>query len=165
LGGLERMFQSESAPLRIGRLARGPPPDLEIHHRVDDCVVSIDGPRGYQFGRRIVKLLQTLGRTESAFPILRVSSLPVTKDRRVIIEETSVVILGHFFAEQARVPKLSPAAKAFLFGLAVKLPKFAHPEVSGPEIAFLRFPLAGLIVAFSEEAFAFVARHVLGSSL
>ena len=75
------------------------------------------------------------------------------------------MILGRFFAQQPGVPQFGPATKAFVFRPAVELPQLGDPKIAGPEKTFLRFPFAGLIVAFSEEAFAFVARDFFGSRL
>ena len=75
------------------------------------------------------------------------------------------MIFGCFFAQQPRVPNFGPAPKALVFGPGIKLPQFADPEIARPEKALLRFPFAGLIVAFGEKAFALIARDFLGSSL
>src|SRR5437867_5010224 len=159
------MLHSERAPLWIVCLARSPQPDLQIHHRIDDGVVAVDGPRSHQFRRRIVEFFQARRRAQSTITILDILRLTITEDRRVIIEETGVMILGHLFSKETCVPKLGPTTKTFIFGFAVKLPKCSDPEAPGPKKAFLRFPFAGLIVAFREEAFARVARGCLGRRL
>src|ERR1700704_932329 len=122
------MLQTERAPLRIICFPRRPPPNLQIHHRVNDGVVTVDAPGSHQLSRRIVKLFQTFGRAQSAFSILWILCQPVTIDRRVIVEKARVVVLSHLFAEQSRIPKLSPTAPALVFGFSVKLPELGHPE-------------------------------------
>ena len=69
------------------------------------------------------------------------------------------MILGRLFSKKARVPGFGPTAKAFLFCLAVKLPKLCGPELACPEKTFLRFPFARFVIAFGEEALAFITRN------
>ena len=70
------------------------------------------------------------------------------------------MIFVSFFAEQARVPQLSPLSESLVFRLRVKLPQLADPEAAGPEKSLLRPPFTGLIVAFGKEPFASLARGI-----
>ena len=159
------MLQTEFAPTRVAGLARGPPPDLQIHHRVNDGVVAADAPRCDQPGRRVVELLQALCRAQSAFTILRVFRLTIGEDRRVVVEKTCVVVLDRLFAEQARVPQFGPASEAFVLCLRVEQPQFADPEIARPEKSLLLLPLARTVVALRKEAEALVFRGLRGRRL
>ena len=145
--------------MRVIRFARRPPPDLQIHHGVDDRVVAVDAPGSDQLSRGIVELLQPLGRAQSAGTILRIFRLTKRRHGRVEVEKARVVVLSHLLAKQTRIPKLGPATEAFVFGFAVKLPQLANPEVAGPVKALLFLPLAALIIAFGKKAQALFARQ------
>src|SRR5437660_4598247 len=78
--GLQGVLQTKLPPLGIASLARCPPPDLQVHHRIDDRIVAADAPCGDEFSRGAVELLQTLGRPQSTLAILHVFCLAVSKD-------------------------------------------------------------------------------------
>ena len=44
LRGAQRVFQSDLAPFRITRFPARPPQDLQVHHGVDDRVISVGLP-------------------------------------------------------------------------------------------------------------------------
>src|SRR5690606_21103885 len=136
------------------------------HHRIDDRIIAADLPRGDEFGRRIVKLLQPLSRTQRSRAILRIFRQPVSEGGGIEIQETDVVILHHLPAKQTRVPQLSPTPIAFDTGPVTNLPAQAPPQAARAERPLLPAPRTRPLGAFGEGALpAAVCGHLSLRSL
>src|SRR5713101_454700 len=156
------MFQSNVAPFGITGLAACPPEKLEVHHSVNDGIVSAGLPGCNQLCGGIKVFGEPIRRTQSAFAVLGVMSLFVTKHRGVQIQKTRIVIYLRLFSHQTRGPKFGPAAIFVILCIGVQLPELSCPKPSRPEKTLTFFPFAGLVVTVCEKTDPIAVVKVLG---
>src|SRR5580704_5006840 len=99
-------------------------------------------------------LLQAGGCMQPFSAIFGVLRGLVAEDRRVVVQETGVVVLHVLRSHDERGPPLRQLLVTLVVGAGVELPQRAGPETAGPEITLLLLPLARRVVAIGEEAAA-----------
>src|SRR5690242_542957 len=147
----QSMLLADLPPLLVSRPVARPPQQLQIHHRIDDGVVSFHSPGGNQLRLRIEQFLQPLCAAKRSRPQRIFFRQVISQRRRVVVQESRVVILLPFLPEQLGSPQLRPPPVFFVVGRFVHSPQLGYPEASRPEISVLLFPFAGRVVRFCEE--------------
>src|SRR4029077_2244480 len=100
----KRVLLSSLTPPFVSRFFAGPPQQLQIHHRVNDRVIPVHAPRCNQLRFWIEELLQPLGRAKSAGAKCGIAGQIESHRRRVVIQESCIMILQRLLADQLRTP-------------------------------------------------------------
>src|ERR1700722_159840 len=108
------MAQTDIAIFRTSGLAARPPQKLQIHHAVNDGVVTVFTPCGNQLCDWIKQVDQMIGTANSAVTEFRISGQPKAEYRGIEIEEPGIVVLIRFLAGKSRGPECCPAAILFV---------------------------------------------------
>ena len=152
VSGPQGMFESDIFIFGITGFTARPPQKLEVHHRIDDGVVSVFSPGGNQLRGWVVHIKEVICAANRAVSELLIMNQLITGHGRIEVKEASIVILLRFLPQHWGCPKLRPSAIFLVVSARIHLPQFTYPEPTSPEESFLGFPFSRLVVAIRKES-------------